>query len=360
MMFQRKPKCSMLAWALTLTFVARSWTSPCLSQSLDAQPWPNHSAPDPSISQASTGAIHGTVVDQSGAVVSGARVSLTCPNPSRTQSAVSGGDGQFYFTAVDSGPFQLTIAASGFQAQTSSGVLHPGETYTVPQIALAVATRVAEVEVTLTRTEEAEKEIKMEEKQRVLGVVPNFYVTYVPDALPLNSRQKFEIAWKTTIDPVTLVIVGAAAGVEQAQNHFNGYGQGAQGYGKRFGANYADAAAGTFVGGAVLPSLLKQDPRYFYKGTGSKLYRFSYAIASSFICKGDNGRWQPNYSNVLGSLAAGGISNLYYPRQNRNGAGLTFENAALGLIATSASNIVEEFFIRKITPKIPKTAPPQP
>jgi len=156
-------------------------------------------------------------------------------------------------------------------------------------------------------------------------------VTYIPNAVPLTSKQKFKLAWKTVIDPFTLVAVAGAAGVEQAQDHFAEYGQGAQGYAKRFGAGYADTASGVFIGAALLPSLLKQDPRYFYKGTGSTRSRALYAIANSFVCKGDNGRWQTNYSNILGSLAAGGISNLYYPRQDRNGLGLTFENAGLGL-----------------------------
>jgi len=155
------------------------------------------------------------------------------------------------------------------------------------------------------------------------------------------------------IDPFTLVFVGGAAGVEQAQNHFAEYGQGAQGYGKRFGAGYADTFAGTFVGSAIFPSLLKQDPRYFYKGTGSTGSRALYAIANALICKGDNRRWQVNYSNILGSLAAGGISNIYYPAQDRDGFGLTFENAALGIGATAISNLFQEFVIRRLTPKVP-------
>ena len=179
--------------------------------------------------------------------------------------------------------------------------------------------------------EVAEEQIKIEEKQRVLGVLPNFYVSYIPDAAPLTSKQKFKLAFRTVIDPFTFVSVGGAAGIQQWQNHFKGYGQGAQGYAKRFGAGYGDTVSGTFIGGAILPSLLKQDPRYFYKGTGSVPSRFLYAIANAFICKGDNRRWQVNYSNMLGSLAAGGISNLYYPPQDRDGAALTFENAALGI-----------------------------
>jgi hypothetical protein len=270
------------------------------------------------------------------------------------QEVVSGDNGQFSFANVASGAFQLTIASPGFATQTSSGVLTSGETRIVPQIALAVAANVTDVQVALSRTEVAQEQVKDEEKQRVFGVFPNFYVTYDPHPVALTWKQKFELAWKTTIDPVTFAIVGGIAGVQQAQNTFDGYGQGASGYGKRFGAAYADLVSGTFIGSAILPSLLKQDPRYYYKGSGSKRSRILYAIANSVICKGDNGHWQPNYSNVLGNLAAGGISNLYYPAQNRNGAALTFENAAIGIGATAAANLVEEFLMRKLTTNIPK------
>jgi hypothetical protein len=270
------------------------------------------------------------------------------------QEVVSGDNGQFSFANVASGAFQLTIASPGFATQTSFGVLTSGETRIVPQIALAVAANVTDVQVALSRTEVAQEQVKDEEKQRVFGVFPNFYVTYDPHPVALTWKQKFELAWKTTIDPVTFAIVGGIAGVQQAQNTFDGYGQGASGYGKRFGAAYADLVSGTFIGSAILPSLLKQDPRYYYKGSGSKRSRILYAIANSVICKGDNGHWQPNYSNVLGNLAAGGISNLYYPAQNRNGVALTFENAAIGIGATAAANLVEEFLMRKLTTNIPK------
>ncbi len=153
---------------------------------------------------------------------------------------------------------------------------------------------------------------------------------------------------------------GASAGVEQAQNHFKGYGQGAEGYGKRFGASYGDTVTSTFIGGAILPSLLKQDPRYFYKGTGSAPSRIRYAIANSVICKGDNGRWQPNYSNILGNLASGGISNLYYPDEDRNGAALTFENAGIGIAANAVANVLQEFVVRKFMRKDSTNDPAKP
>jgi len=202
----------------------------------------------------------------------------------------------------------------------------------------------------------AQDEIKEQEKQRALGFVPNFYVSYVPDAVALNAKQKFELAWKTTVDPVSFGLIGAIAGFQQAQNDFSGYGQGARGYGKRYGAAYADSFTGTFIGSAILPSLLKQDPRYFYKGSGTKQSRVLYAIENAVICKGDDGRWQANYSGILGSLASGGISNLYYPANDR-GAELTFENALIGIGATAAANILQEFVIRKLTRNVPNQDP---
>jgi hypothetical protein len=333
---------------IVLVLVTLVCKSPCSGQTPQQTP-----VPPP-------GSISGTVVDESGAVVAGARVRLTREDQSTSQEALTADGGQFSFANIAPGPFQLTVTAAGFATQTSSGVLHSLENYTVPPIALAVATAISEVHVQLTQTEVAEEQIKVEEKQRVLGAIPNFYVSYVPDAAPLNSKQKFKLAWKTVIDPFTFAVVGGAAGVEQAQNHFAGYGQGAGGYGKRFGAGYADTVAGTFIGGAILPSLLKQDPRYFYKGSGSLGSRFLYAIGNSFVCKGDNGRWQTNYSNILGSLAAGGLSNLYYPEQDRNGAGLTFENGAIGIGVTAVANLFQEFIVRKLTPKIPKHDPAKP
>jgi len=300
-----------------------------------------------------SGSIRGTVVDESGAVIAGARVELTGENRPPNEEVLTGDNGQFFFVNVSPGAFQLTVTSAGFAAQISSGLLRVGETQIVPQIALSIAANVTDVRVSLSPTEVAEAQVKDEEKQRVFGVIPNFYVTYDPHPLALTAKQKYELAWKTTIDPVTFAIIGGIAGVQQAQNTFSGYGQGAQGYAKRYAAAFADVAAGTFIGSAVLPSLLKQDPRYFYKGTGSKPSRIRYAIVNSVICKGDNGRWQPNYSNILGNLAAGGISNLYYPAQNRNGAELTFENAAIGVGATAAANLVEEFLMRKLTSNIP-------
>jgi hypothetical protein len=300
----------------------------------------------------SPGSISGTVVDPSGATVTGAHVVLTRDDKTPKQEVLSGEDGQFSFVGVPPGPFQISVVSELFTTQKVAAILHPGEFLVLPQIVFALATAVTQVQVSVPRFEVAEEELKVEEKQRIFGVIPNFYVSYIPNAAPLASKQKFELAWRSTIDPVNFAITGVVAGVQQATNTPSGYGQGAQGYAKRYGASYADLVTGTFIGGAILPSLLKQDPRYFYKGTGSVHSRVLYAIANSVICKGDNGHWQPNYSSILGSLAAGGISNLYYPAENRNGAGLTFENALIGIGETAATNLLQEFVIRKLTPNV--------
>jgi hypothetical protein len=315
-------------------------------------------APQAAPAPAQPGNISGTVVDPDGAVIANVKITLAQPDVTSTgenskREARSDGEGHFAFADVSPGPFQLSFAASGFAPLEQSGVLPPGEDVVLPQIALAVAPSTVDVEVVVPREQVAEDEIKLEEKQRLLGVFPNFYVSYIPNAVPLTAKQKFELAWKTIVDPVSFGIIGAVAGIEQADNAFSGYGQGAQGYAKRYGAAYADLVSGTFIGSAILPSLLKQDPRYFYKGTGSRKSRFLYAIANSVICKGDNGRWQPNYSFIVGDLAAGGISNLYYPAQNRNGAALTFENAAIAVGAGAMGNVIQEFFLRKLTSHVP-------
>jgi hypothetical protein len=308
----------------------------------------------------SSGGITGTVVDQTEALLPGARVVLTRPDQSTRQETETDANGQFSFANVAPGPFQLSISAANFATEVVSGTVSPGQNYAVPEITLPLATQVTRVIVGLTQEEVAEEQVQTELKQRVLGFIPNFYVSYVPDAAPLTTRQKFRLAWKSSTDPVTFLGVGALAGVQQATNQFKGYGQGFEGYAKRYGATYADVVDGTFLGSAVFPWMLKQDPRYFYKGTGSFRSRLLYAlVANAFICKGDNKQWQPNYSNILGNLAAGGIANLYYPASDR-GVGLTFETAGLRIGETAIAGVFQEFIVRKLTPNLPPRNVSQP
>jgi Carboxypeptidase regulatory-like domain len=322
-------------------------TPPPPSAQISAAPSPQQYWPE---------SIAGIVLDPTGTPIAGAKVTLSLQASHDPQEVLCSEDGRFAFTDIPPGPFQLTVTSTGFSQQTTSGLLTLGEAHVVPPITLALSPVVAEVHVGVSTFEIAQEEVIAEEHQRVLGFVPNYYVTYVPNAAPLNTKQKFNLAYKLSVDPVSFGLNAVSAGIEQATNQYSGYGQGAQGYAKRYGAGYADFVIGTFIGSAALPSLLKQDPRYFYKGTGSKRSRLLYAIANSVICKGDNGHWQANYSGILGSIASGGVSNLYYPPADR-GASLIFENTAIGIGTTAAANILQEFVIRKITPNLPNHSP---
>ena len=323
------------------------------SQQPPARPAAGQQSADPS-----AGTVAGTIADPTGALVPGAHVKITAEDHS-VQETTSDGNGQFYFLNVPPGNFQLNVSALNFNTQIVAGTVRSGQHFVAPQIVLALAAQTTSVTVTQTQEEIAQEQVKLEEHQRVLGFIPNFYVSYIPDAAPLTPKQKFGLAWKSSTDPISIVLVAALAGGQQAANQFKGYGQGAEGYGKRFGATYADVVDGTFLGSAVLPSLLHQDPRYFYKGTGSFRSRLVYALSNAFICKGDNKKWQPNYSNVLGNLAAGGIANAYYPASNR-GAGLTFETAGIRIGETAAAGIFQEFIVRKLTPNLPSRNVSQP
>ena len=311
--------------------------------------------PEPSLpgamppQQKSYATVSGRVVDQNGNAVAGTNVQIKSSLESAIQELQSDEDGHFDFDRVPPGPFLLTTTREGFVTQTFSRTLRPSESYVVPPITMSLATVVTEVRVSPSIEEIAQGEFKDAEQQRVLGIVPNFYVSYVGEAAPLTPKRKFELALKATTDPVTTMAVATIAGVDQATNRFSGYGQGAQGYAKRYGASYANFASRLWIGGAVLPSILKQDPRYFYKGSGTKRSRFLYAVSRPFICKGDNQRWQPNYSSVVGDLAAGGLSNLYIPARDRHGARLTFENAGIALGTSVAINVLQEFVLHRLT-----------
>lgn len=299
------------------------------------------------------GTIHGTVMDSNGNVVVGALVTLESDAQKAHRTLLTDSAGFFNFTGLEPGTFQITVTAQGFTAWSGTKiVLSPGEYYEAPEIALRVASANTSVRVVFSRQDLAEEQMKAEEKQRVLGVFPNFYTSYVWNAEPLSTKQKFQLAWRTSIDPVTFAITGIVAGIEQWQNDFSGYGQGSEGYAKRFGASYADGFIGNMIGGAILPSLLHQDPRYYYKGTGSIRSRALYAIATVVITKGDNGRWQPNYSNVLGTFAAAGISNIYYPAADR-GIQITLDNALIGTASGAVSALLQEFLIKKISRGVP-------
>jgi carboxypeptidase family protein len=315
--------------------------------SATAQGGSEQKAQDQREQAAKPGSVIGTVLDQSGAVSVGTVVRLTPEDKTAYREVISGDNGQFSFTNVPPGHFQLSVNSSGFGNELYSGDLAPGQTFLAPPIVLSIATVVTQVKVTVDPVEVATEEIKEQEHQRVLGFIPNFYVSYRPDAAPLTTKLKYQLAWKSSTDVVTIAGVAFLAGLQQAGDQYSEFGQGAQGYGKRFGAEYGDAFASTFLSGAVFPSLFKQDPRYFYRGTGSTKKRILYAISNSVWCKGDNGRWQVNYSNMAGIVSGAALASTYYPSKNQGMNILS--NSLVRMGESSLAGVVQEFVLRKLT-----------
>ena len=189
-------------------------------------------------------------------------------------------------------------------------------------------------------------------QQRMLGMVPSALIVYTPHPVPLTPKQKFQLALKGSISPMSVLAAGVSGAYGQWTDDPDGFKQGADGYFKRVGMSYGANQVGNMIGTAIVPSILKQDPRYFYKGTGSLELRFFYAAANSFICMGDNGRWQMNVSQVTGSMATAGITELEYPPRKR----LDLERVSVDFLLSeaggAAKNIFQEFFIRRGNPSI--------
>ena len=192
--------------------------------------------------------------------------------------------------------------------------------------------------------EKAEEQLKEQEHQRVLGVLPSFNVSYRSDAVSLTGWQKMRLALRTTVDPVTFATAFLVAGYHEGLNDLSGFPWGPRGYFERAGVAYLDTFNGTMIGNGILPALLHQDPRYFRLGRGSVSHRLLYALATNFICKHDNtGKWEPNYSNVLGNVASGALSNVYYPGNN-SGVGLTISNGMIQTAEGGIGSIFQEFW----------------
>jgi hypothetical protein len=308
----------------------------------------------PDVPKAQTGIIVGTVTDVNDDTIAGATVVLVGPVQTDPRTVVTNSNGFFEFKDVEPGTtYYVTVSAQGFANWTSAAViLKPGQYAIVTGSKLRIAEALTTITVAApvaSPEEIAAEQVKAEEQQRIFGIIPNFYVVYDHDAAPLTTKLKFKLATKVLFDPVTIIGVATFAGINQAADNPN-YGQGAKGYAERFGAGYADGAIDIVVGGAILPSLLHQDPRYFYQGTGTNKSRALHAISSPFICRGDNGRLQPNYSTVGGDLASAALANAYYPESNR-GVGLFLGNFFIATGQRALANVAQEFILRRLTPK---------
>lgn len=296
------------------------------------------------------GHIIGTVIDANGDSLFGATVTLSGSSLKDPRKTVSNDNGFFEFKQLDAGSYHVTITAPDFADWNSPDVvLNPGQYLILSETKLQIAEVTTAVNVVYRPEEVATEEVKIEETQRVFGVIPNFYVVYESSPAPLTASLKFQLALKTSTDTLTVLGVGVLAAFNQAADTPN-YQQGWKGYSERVGAAAADGISDIMIGGAILPSLLHQDPRYYYQGTGTKKSRVFHAISSPFVCKGDNGRLQPNYSSVGGDLGSSALSNLYYPPSNR-GTGLVFENLGITSSERILSSLLQEFVLGKLTTK---------
>jgi hypothetical protein len=192
--------------------------------------------------------------------------------------------------------------------------------------------------------EKAEEQIKEQEKQRTVGIVPSFNVSYRSDAVSMTASQKLKLAFRSATDPMAFGVAFVMAGYHEAMHSDVGFPWGIKGYGERSGAAYLDTFDGSMIGNGILPAILHQDPRYFRLGHGTTTHRLLYALMTNVVCKHDNThKWEPNYSNVLGNLASGGISNLYYP-SNNSGVSQTFTNGFLVTAEGGIGSVFQEFW----------------
>jgi Carboxypeptidase regulatory-like domain len=305
-------------------------------------------AQDSNAPKPATGRITGTVTDVNDDTISGATVVLRGSAAGDPRTVLSNYDGFFEFTDLEPDTYGVTVSAKGFATWTSPPVTVNQAQYVIlTGSKLKVAEVMTTVSVDYSPEEVALEQVKIEEQQRVLGIFPNFYVVYDQDAAPLTTKLKFHLAFKTSFDPVTIIAAAAFAGINQAADTPD-YPQGLKGYGERYGAVATDGLTDIMIGGAILPSLLHQDPRYFFQGTGTNKSRALHAISNPFICRGDDGHLQPNFSSIGGDLASAAISNAYYPPSNR-GAGLMFQNFLISTGERMVSSLAQEFILHRLS-----------
>jgi Carboxypeptidase regulatory-like domain len=300
--------------------------------------------------------IFGVVQDNHGSAIPSIPLTLVGPNNAVDRVVSADSNGAFTFDGLAPGRYRVTINAIGLEPYTSADiVLGAAEKRDLSRVAARLLITTTTVDVAATRNQVAQAQVQQQEKQRVLGLLPNFYSSYIWAAEPMTPKLKLQLTFRSIVDPMTLLVAASLAGVEQMHNTFPAYGQGSQGYAKRFGAAYADATIGRVVSRAILPTVLHQDPRYFYRGSGSVRSRFFYALAQSVVCRGDNGQLQPNYSTLLGSFAVAGISSIYREPGDRQ-AGLTLRHGVTIMGSGALENLLREFLSRKLTPNVPAFA----
>ena len=331
-----------------------------LTASITEAPLPN--APSFVLQQASSdedssGVIQGIVTDVHGGLVPGASITLERIGHPNLRDATSDSAGHFTFPNVIAGTYTVLVSAPDLKTLLSQPfVLQSGEHLELPTIALAIAPITTSVDVSADSSAVAEEELNRETRQRVLGIFPNFYTSFVYDAAPLNARQKFKLSFRSLTDPVAFAGVAVTAGIETSRDTFPSWGQDAPSYGKRFAAAYGDEILTRMFSYVVYPTIFHQDPRYFYMGPPNKTStRFWHAALSGIITRGDNGRMQPNYSHMLGSASAGAVSSVYHPASDSAGY-LAALNFGIGLGSKGVQGLIREFILPRFTTHVPAYA----
>lgn len=298
---------------------------------------------------AGSSTISGTVLDTNGGVIEGAEVQLAHPADSEIlRRTNSGATGQFEFTDLRPGTYVVTASRKGMTQFVSKQIeLRPDAPVIVPDVVLSVEGVTTSVTVMDKETASVEQ-VRIAEQQRVFRVFPNFYTSFDWNAPPMLAKQKYHLAARTTIDPVTFLTTAAIAGAEQYKNVFPSFGGGIEGYGKRYGAAYANHASAELLTRAVFPSVFHSDPRYFIMGTGSTNARAMHAVTSTFVTRGDDGSRKVNFAQILGGLSAAALSNLYFPKDER-GVNLVLINGFGDLGGNMLDNLIREFILNRLT-----------
>ena len=347
-------KLSPLCTLLVVSLLASPLWDRAGAQQVQPSPAAFPTAPDAN----AAGAVRGEVMYPDKSPISGAKLTLMPANGMPASGVPANGtplttkaelDGSFLFQQVPPGTFTLTITSDDVEPASISVTVAPAQSVELPSIEMRMA--VVHTDVTaISERDAAESEVRAEEGQRILKSIPNYMVVYDDEPLPLSSGQKFRLSLRTLADPVTIAVSAAIAGGEQRSNGYPGFGTGVSGYMRRFGASVGDNTSGMLLSGAILPSVFHQDPRYFYRGTGSKASRLVYVLKQTVEQKGDNGHWQFGWSNTLGGVGTALISDTYYPRQPGHQWGSdTGQLFGLSMLSTGVSNLMQEFVFGRVT-----------
>lgn len=183
-----------------------------------------------------------------------------------------------------------------------------------------------------------------QQTKRILGIAPNFQAVSANTHLPaMTVKQKFWLATEGTFDYSSFISVGIEAGVEQATKTYPEFHQGAAGYGRYYWHTFADSGIENYFTGAFLPVLTHQDPRYYTLYHGSFVRRTAYAFSRLWVTKRDSGRRDFNYSEIIGSGMAAGVSSRYYPELERQASEI-LERWASQVLNDGVGNVFEEFW----------------